>query len=250
MYAWYEKFYKATVSSKAYSEYCELVFGIDFSQHGFSNKEELDQIINLAKIEPNYNILDLGCGNGKMVEYVSDLTYANGYGIDYSIEAIEQAISRTKDKSDKLKFVNGMIGEKIFENNFFDIIFSIDTIYFVDNLENTISGLLKMLRPQGKIIILYGVFNFIDGEELEENITKLAKTLSKLKLKYESIDCTKRLYKHMKLKRRIAEQLKYDFIKESNDFLYENIITESINEDTGFSEFKTKFARYIYVITK
>ena len=250
MYDWYEKFYKATASSNAYSEYCRLVFGIDFSQHGFSNKEEITQVINLAKIEPHYNILDLGCGNGKMVEYISDLTYANGYGIDYSIEAIAHANTRTKDKTDKLTFITGMIGDKLFEDNFFNIIFSIDTIYFTDSLENTINGLLEMLKPKGRIIILYGAFNFTDGEGLEANTTKLAKTLNKAEIEYKNIDCTKRLYKHMKLKRKIAEKLKPEFIKENNNFIYDNIIMESINEDMDFSEFKTKFARYIYIITK
>ena len=250
MYDWYEKFYKATASSNAYSEYCRLVFGIDFSQHGFSNKEEITQVINLAKIEPHYNILDLGCGNGKMVEYISDLTHAFGYGIDYSIEAIKQAAERTKEKSDRLTFRLGLIGDKLFEDNTFDVIFSIDTIFFGDSMETTISGLLEILKPKGRIIIGYGVFKFIDGEELEADRTNLAKALKKLKLKYKYVDCTKRLYGHMKSKRQAAEKLKCAFASEKNEFLYENIVIESIDENMDFSEFSTKFSRYIYIITK
>ena len=49
-------------------------------------------------------MLDLGCGNGKMAEYISDCTGANLTGIDFIPFAIQQAQERTQAKRDRLEF--------------------------------------------------------------------------------------------------------------------------------------------------
>jgi cyclopropane fatty-acyl-phospholipid synthase-like methyltransferase len=131
MYKWYTDFYRATKDSKAYFKFCEAVYGKNFSQHGFSDIKQLQKLLEVAKIEQDDIILDLGCGNGLMAEYISDLTDAHVFGIDYIPEAIKQAQDRTINKKHRLTFKEGCIGEKQFPPEFFDVIISIDTIFSV-----------------------------------------------------------------------------------------------------------------------
>ena len=52
-------------------------------------------------------VLDVGCGNGKIAEYISDLTQASVTGIDYVPEAISHAQERTAEKRGRLSFIFG-----------------------------------------------------------------------------------------------------------------------------------------------
>ena len=90
MFQWYQDFYHATKDSKAYARFCELVFGMNISQHGFSDMHQLQKLIEVTRMSAGNAVLDIGCGNGLMAEYFSDLTGACVFGIDYSPEAISK----------------------------------------------------------------------------------------------------------------------------------------------------------------
>ena len=66
----YEAFYTMAKNSKAFQSFCKEAFGEDFSQDGFSNIEQIDRIIQYIPQMDNVHILDIGCGNGKMLGYL------------------------------------------------------------------------------------------------------------------------------------------------------------------------------------
>jgi len=98
IYYWYRGFYSAIENSQAFDEYSKRVFGANFGQHGFSNTYQIQRMLAILKLNKSSKVLDIGYGNGKMAEYISDLTQASVTGIDYVQEAIEQATRRTQDK--------------------------------------------------------------------------------------------------------------------------------------------------------
>ena len=63
----YEAFYAMAKESNAFHPFCKDAFGEDFSQDGFSNKEQIDMILQYISQNENIHILDIGCGNGKML---------------------------------------------------------------------------------------------------------------------------------------------------------------------------------------
>ena len=50
MFDWYENFYHAVEKSVAYSEFCKTVFGIDFSQHGFSDIIQIQELLKIIQL--------------------------------------------------------------------------------------------------------------------------------------------------------------------------------------------------------
>lgn len=66
----YEAFYAMANKSVAFQAFCKDAFGADFSQDGFSNIEQIDMILQYIPHKDNVHILDIGCGNGKMLDYL------------------------------------------------------------------------------------------------------------------------------------------------------------------------------------
>lgn len=74
----YEQFYRFAEESEAFKEFCNEAYGADFSQDGFSDIKQINKIVPYIN-ESNAHILDVGCGNGKMLEYLRSETGAYIY---------------------------------------------------------------------------------------------------------------------------------------------------------------------------
>lgn len=105
----YAAFYAAVEHSQAHHLFCERAYGLDLSQHGFADRQQLDLLLQVTQLGPTHRALDLGCGNGLIAEYLSDRTGAHITGLDFIPAAIAQARQRTAAKSDRLAFVVGDI---------------------------------------------------------------------------------------------------------------------------------------------
>ena len=248
---WYARFYTATQTSAAYSQYCSEVFGKDFSQHGYSDVTQINRILKSSNVKDGDIVLDLGCGNGKMLEYIYNQHNITAHGVDFSADAIEQAQSRTRTQQKSLMFKVGLIGDKLFVDNTFDVILSIETIFFGESMAATLNTLLAMLKPNGVIAATYMLRKAetdSTGEAFDAHSNDLALALKELNLVYTTTDFTKPFFEHMRKKRVIAENLKKQFETEDNLFLYENIMMESVDKDICFEDFKTRYARYCYFI--
>lgn len=115
----YEAFYAMAKKSNAFQAFCRDAFGEDFSQDGFSNVEQIDMILQYIPQKDNVHILDIGCGNGKMLGYLQEKTEAHIYGFDYSEEAINTAQFLFPKNSE---FKVGIIGEVDYPEEKFDLL--------------------------------------------------------------------------------------------------------------------------------
>ena len=229
---WYKDFYLAIEHSPAFSRYCERVYGKDLSQHGFSNVDELDWMLSLITLDETTHVLDIGCGNGKIAEYISDTTSALVLGIDYLPEAIAQAQSRTVNKHDRLRFQVRNLDELDALEKRFHVIVSIDTIFFGQDLTTTLATWKRLLKPDGAMMIFC-------GEDLS-----IAVTLNQLVCTV--YDRSREHHQHLQLKRKVAKHLKKAFEAEGHLFLWENIMAESLAETIGYDSATCSRPRYLY----
>ena len=241
IYYWYQDFYAAIENSRAFDEYSKRVFSANFGQHGFSDVHQIQKMLELLKLSKRSKVLEIGCGNGKMAEYISDLTQASVTGIDYIPEAIEQATRRTQNKRNRLNFKVANLEFLDFTPESFDAIISVDTIFFGRKMAATITGLNRILKAGGQIAIFNGNY------QQEDFLADLAAN----NLTYDVYDFGPGHIKHMLLKHHVAKELENAFKAEGNAFVWQNLMAESFS-DLNFPsqpDYDPK-ARYLYVAKK
>jgi SAM-dependent methyltransferase len=221
----YDNLLSRTETSKAYSIFCERVFGKDLSQYNVLDMQQLNTLIEKLELKPSEVALDMGCGNGRITEYISDLTGANMVGLDFAAEVISRAQRRTINKKDRLTYVVGNMDDLTFEKGSFDAIISIDTLYFVENIGATIRKLESLLKPSsGRLAIFYDQSCNPDEPKnvlLPEN-TKVGAALRNNDLVYETIDYTTDSRGIWIREIEAAEELKELFAKEGSCDIYED----------------------------
>jgi ubiquinone/menaquinone biosynthesis C-methylase UbiE len=229
---WYRDFYQASEHSKAFSGYCREVFGQDLSQLGFSDMLQINRMLDLLQPDQDSSLLDVGCGRGKIAEYISDKTRCSVLGIDYSPEAILQASRRTESKRERLQFLSADLDHLNLDDRLFNAILSIDSIFFGQNLVATIQMLKELLKPGGQMAIFC-------ADDLKD-------ALQKNNLDYEPYDLSMENYEHLLLKRRITSNMRADFEAEENLFIWENLMTESLDDSTAFDPSNPYIKRFLY----
>jgi SAM-dependent methyltransferase len=208
--------------------------GLDLGQHGFADLAQLDALVKATDMRVGQQVLDLGCGDGRTSEYLSDRTGAHVTGLDYIPEAIRLACERTAAKTGRLAFVVGDLNALDLPARHFDVILSIDTIYFSQDYTWTISQLVETLRPGGRMAFLYSYGwepptppEAFDAATLALKRTLLAEALRANGLGFRSQDCTAADCHLARSRRRILAELEPQFRAEGLDFVYENRMGEA-----------------------
>ncbi len=242
----YEEFYAMAQKSNAFKAFCKDAFGEDLSQDGFSNIEQIDMIFNYIPQKENVNILDVGCGNGKMLGYLQSKTGVNIYGFDYSETAINTAKKLFPEKSN---FKEGVIGETDYPDSTFDVIVSMDTMYFANDMNAFVAQIKKWLKKDGVFFVGYQ-----EGEVVPKtknaDTSLLANALKSNDMKYEVTDITQQTYELLKTKRNSAMKHKEMFEAEGYSQWCDMLIAQTEYANDSFEQFKEKMARYIYVIRR
>jgi SAM-dependent methyltransferase len=174
-------------------------------------------------------VLDLGCGNGLIAEYLSNCTGAHITGLDYIAPAIRQAQQRTAAKADRLAFIVGDINRLDLPSRAFDVVLSLDTMYFSEAYTATIRALKTALRPGGQLAIFfsYGREPWVPKDEfpketLPPDKTPLAEALKMNDLPFRTWDLTRQDYRLAQRRKAILAELKPQFEAEGILFIYEN----------------------------
>ena len=230
----YERFYALVPSSPVHALFCQRAFGLDLGQHGFADLAQLDALVEATELCQGQRVLDLGCGDGRITEYLSDRTGAHLTGLDYIPEAIRLACARTVAKADRLAFVVGDLNVLDLPARRFDVILSIDTVYFSQDYARTIGQLAKALRPGGKMAFLYSCGweppaapEAFDVATLAPERTPLGEALRVNGLGFHSQDWTEADCRLARSRKQILEELEPKFRAEGLGFVYENRMGEA-----------------------
>lgn len=109
------------------------------------NKAMYKNTVALLKVSDNDNILDIGYGNGYLLQLIYKKNKANLYGIDISEDMKDEATKRNvqADRDGKLFLDVGDCCDLKYQNDFFGAITSINTVYF---WSDTVKGLSEIHR--------------------------------------------------------------------------------------------------------
>jgi SAM-dependent methyltransferase len=231
----YTQFYDTLPRSSAYAELCRRLYGMDLGQHGFADTAQLHALLDAVQLQPRELALDVGCGDGRMAEYISDRTGARVTGLDLIPASIGRAVERTASKRDRLEFIVGDIGamESLFAPGSFDVLITIDSLYFTD-LASTIRQMKALLRPAGRMAIFYShaanpwePAETFPRETLHAESGPLATALAANGLKYRWWDFTEADYENARSKKAIVEALRPDYVTEEDRVLCEGAMGEA-----------------------
>ncbi|MDZ7613378.1 MAG: class I SAM-dependent methyltransferase [Flavobacteriaceae bacterium] len=243
----YDNFFYLVKQSKAHSIFCEKVYGLDLSQHGLIDQGELSILIEMIKKSKSKKIADIGCGNGKITEYISEQTQTNCLGIDISSEGIQNAKERTVANK-QLEFAVGNLNNLQLSGTFDSILF-LDTLYYADSLKETIIQGIEILAKGGRIFAYFS--QWIMDESFSDNLkydkTNLGNVLNELNLEYSAISLSESGKKHWKRKLEVLMDMKKDFFDEGNQALWEFRFRETYRYANWGDD---KYARYLYEIRK
>lgn len=243
-YSAYEQFYEMAEKSNSFKVFCKDAFGEDFSQDGFSDINQINMIFDYLPDIKNLKILDVGCGNGKMLGYLQKKTNAHISGFDYSEKAISCAKNLFKNNAD---FRVGIIGEIEYPDNSFDFITSMDTMYFAQDMVSFITQIKRWLKPDGVLFVGYQEGEIVSKTANSET-TLLANALRDNQMNYKVIDITQQTYEMLKRKRLSAEKYKKQFDSENMTQWYEMLMFQTESATASFNEYKSRFSRYIFVV--
>ncbi|MFX0116669.1 MAG: class I SAM-dependent methyltransferase [Candidatus Hodarchaeota archaeon] len=217
--------------SRAFSLFCERVYGLDLLQMNRMDAAQFTKLLELLDLSSNDLVLDLGCGLGTITEYISDVTQARLVGIDIAVEAIKRAQSRTKEKWERLEFYETDFNDLSFQLQTFTGIIAIDSLYddCVDDLEQTLSRLKALLKPQGQMGVFYTANKAPDetADLLDPKKTYLAQALDSQGLEFQTWEFTENECHLLETKKEVAGQLEEEFRLEGNQDICEKTIKHS-----------------------
>jgi ubiquinone/menaquinone biosynthesis C-methylase UbiE len=247
---YYQQYYPAAQASAAHSQLCERVFGKDLTQDGQADMASVNDLISYLGIGEGDKVLDLGCGAGGISEYISDATGAHVTGLDYAATAVETAAKRTDDKGDRLTFVQGDMNSLDFADRSFDHVVSIDTIYWVADIDEALAAISRLVKPGGRIGIFIAHTPMIeDGPGANEpGKNWIAVALKKAGLEYDVHDYTESFLGFWPKLRKVLLELKDDFVAEGNELIFDSFMLDA-DEDYLPAAEAGKLRRYLYVVS-
>ncbi|NGZ09302.1 MAG: class I SAM-dependent methyltransferase [Nitrospira sp. LK70] len=225
--AWYNEYFRRAYTSRTHARFCEAVYGRDLCQHGMMDVEEMDFLASLLKRDEQ--VLEIGCSNGRITEYLVEKAGCSIFGIDYSDVAITQAQDRTQSKADRLRFqcVDLIAGDIPGEE--YDTIIAVDCVYFMGDYDGTIKKLNHKLKQGGRMIVAaFQAKEEGDPEDiLEPGSTRMARVLQALGLTYRQYDFTPNIRNHWVKNYDFSRSLYREFAAEGNEFLADARIAEN-----------------------
>ncbi len=110
-----------------------------------------------ATIQLDYTILDVGCGGGKTINRLAEMTpQGKVFGVDYSADMVEYAkkLNRKLVEHGRVEIVEGSADKTGQPDGFFDLVTACETYYFWPSLPAAFEEILRVLKPNGTFLII------------------------------------------------------------------------------------------------
>jgi ubiquinone/menaquinone biosynthesis C-methylase UbiE len=128
--------------------------------HHFATIERAKIILDKIKIFYNIDfkdkyVLDAGCGSGGISILLSNED-CKSFAVDLDSKKIMIGVELQKLENKYVNFLVADLNTKIFNENSFDNIFSIDLLEHVENPDKILENLIRYLKPDGFLIFKVG----------------------------------------------------------------------------------------------
>ena len=123
--------------------------GIWGKYFNYSNKKVFEY--SIKKITIDSKVLDIGCGPGQMEELVTELAVrGEAIGLDIS----NKMLLRAKEKHGKASFVFGFADNIPFPENYFDIVYCLNSFHHYPNQVKALKEMFRVLKKDGHLYLL------------------------------------------------------------------------------------------------
>jgi len=130
-----------------------LIVGKFMNKH---NRLMYSDVYRLLDLSQGDNILEIGFGNGAFIKGLTDkIKPGNYFGIDISVTMIATATKRNKNliRSGQVKLLKNNVEELTFDDQQFDKVFTLNTIYFWNDPTRVMTEVKRVLKPGGVFVI-------------------------------------------------------------------------------------------------
>jgi ubiquinone/menaquinone biosynthesis C-methylase UbiE len=132
-------------------------------------------------IEPDYVILDVGCGGGKTVSRLAQrAVIGKVFGIDHSADMVEYSkkVNKKWIAENRVEIIEGSVEKTAFSDNFFDLVTAIETYYFWPSFSGALQEIKRVLKPEGKLLMVNemvkdGVYEIKHAKMIEKTHVRL-----------------------------------------------------------------------------
>lgn len=181
-----------------------------------------------------------------MLGYLQKKTGAFIHGFDYSEQAIKTARSLLQEKAE---FREGIIGEIDYPKESFDVVISMDTMYFAKDMTTFVAQIKKWLKPDGVLFAGYQEGDVMPKTQNSKTAV-LSKALEQNSMNYAVEDITEQTYHLLKKKRNAALAYQAAFEAEGHENWFDMLIGQTECAAESYEQFREKMARYLYVARK
>jgi ubiquinone/menaquinone biosynthesis C-methylase UbiE len=114
-----------------------------------------------VSIEPDYTILDVGCGGGRTLNKLAERAIAGKvYGVDYS-EASVAASTRTNARwieMGRVEVRQAAVSQLPLNDGVYDLVTAVETHFWWPDLTNDMREVFRVVKPGGKLIVIAEVY--------------------------------------------------------------------------------------------
>lgn len=130
----------------------EKIFGSGFISTG--GRDSTEKFLKELNLQPNQRVLDVGCGIGGGNFLMARDYGAEVFGLDLSTNMVGIAWDRAQENQDlKVHFEIGDVTRHDYPNEYFDVIYSRDTILHIADKKSLFGQFKRWLRPGGRVFI-------------------------------------------------------------------------------------------------
>lgn len=130
-----------------------------------------------AHIKSNDIILDIGCGGGRTVNSMASIAKdGKVFGIDYSLDCVKWSKNYNKDfiHNNKVEILHASVEKLPFEDNKFDIVTAVETIYFWPNITENFKEVNRTLKPSGEFIVICEMYSSERFKERNDELVSIS----------------------------------------------------------------------------
>ena len=128
------------------------------------NQKLYRAVIENIDIRETDTILEIGFGNGYLIRRLSDENPLKMYGIDISSDMLNSATKKNRKKIEqgKIQLSLADVQDLSFEESSIDKAYTVNTVYFWQDLHKGLSEIKRILKPGGMFLNVFYLKEMLD----------------------------------------------------------------------------------------